>query len=40
MTRAQKEQYVIEFHKQDKTLREIIKRAHMAPRDIGVIKRK
>ena len=39
MTRAQKEQYVIEFYKQDKTS-EIIKRAHVAPRDIGVIKRK
>ena len=37
MTRAQKEQYVIELYKQDKTIREIIQRVHMSPRDIGVI---
>jgi hypothetical protein len=37
MTKAQKEQYVIELYKQDKTVREIIQRVHMSPRDIGVI---
>ena len=40
MTRAQKEQYVIELYKQDKTTREIIQRVHMSPRDIGVIIKK
>ena len=40
MTRAQKEQYVIELYKQDKTIREIIQRVHMSPRDIGVIIKK
>jgi hypothetical protein len=40
MTRAQKEQYVIELYKQDKTSREIAQRAHMSPRDIAVIIRK
>ncbi len=40
MTRAQKEQYVRELYKQDKTTREIAKRAHMSPRDIGVITNK
>jgi hypothetical protein len=40
MTRAQKEQYVIELYKQDKTVREIIRRVHMSPRDIGVITNK
>jgi hypothetical protein len=29
MTRAQKEQYVIELYKQDKTIREIIQRQHL-----------
>jgi hypothetical protein len=37
MTRAQKEQYVIELYKQDKTIREIIQRVHMSPRDIGTL---
>jgi hypothetical protein len=40
MTRAQKEQYVKELYKQDKTIREIIQRVHMSPRDIGVIIKK
>jgi hypothetical protein len=40
MTRAQKEQYVRELYKQDKTSREIAERAHMSPRDIAVIIRK
>ncbi len=40
MTRAQKEQYVKELYKQDKTTREIAERAHMSPRDIAVIVRK
>ena len=40
MTRAQKEQYVIELYKQDKKIREIIQRVHMSPRDIGVIIKK
>jgi intein-encoded DNA endonuclease-like protein len=40
MTRAQKEQYVIELYKQDKTIREITQRVHMSPRDIGVIIKK
>ncbi|MGB7956065.1 MAG: hypothetical protein WCF23_18995 [Candidatus Nitrosopolaris sp.] len=40
MTRAQKEQYVIELYKQDKTIREITQPAHMSPRDIGVIIKK
>jgi hypothetical protein len=40
MTRAQKEQYVIELYKQDKKIREIIQRAHMSPRDICVIIKK
>ncbi|MDQ6862454.1 MAG: hypothetical protein M3044_01385 [Thermoproteota archaeon] len=40
MTKAQKEQYVIELYKQDKTTREIAERAHMSPRDIAVIIRK
>jgi hypothetical protein len=40
MTRSQKEQYVIELYKQDKTTREIAQRAHMSPRDIGVIIKK
>jgi outer membrane murein-binding lipoprotein Lpp len=37
MTRAQKEQYVIELYKQDKTSREIAERTHMSFRDIRVI---
>ena len=37
MTRAQKEQYVIELYKQDKTTREIAQLAHMSFRDIGKI---
>jgi hypothetical protein len=37
MTRTQKEQYVIELYKQDKTSREIAERTHMSFRDIGVI---
>jgi hypothetical protein len=37
MTRAQKEQYVIELYKQDKTTREIAQLAHMSFRDIGAI---
>jgi len=37
MTRAQKEQYVRELYKQDKTTREIAERTHMSFRDIGVI---
>ena len=37
MTKAQKEQYVIELYKQDKKIREIAQRAHMSFRDIGVI---
>ena len=40
MTKAQKEQYVRELYKQDKTIREIIQRVHMSPRDIGVIIKK
>ena len=40
MTRSQKEQYVIELYKQDKTTREIAQRTHMSPRDIGVIIKK
>ncbi len=40
MTRAQKEQYVKELYKQDKTIREITQRVHMSPRDIGVIIKK
>jgi hypothetical protein len=40
MTRAQKEQYVIELYKQDKKIREIMQRAHMSPRDICVIIKK
>jgi hypothetical protein len=40
MTRAQKEHYVIELYKQDKTVREIVQRVHMSPRDIGVITNK
>ena len=40
MTRAQKEQYVIELYKQDKTIREIAQRVHMSPRDIGAITNK
>jgi hypothetical protein len=40
MTRAQKEQYVIELYKQDKKIREIIQRVHMSPRDISVIIKK
>ncbi len=37
MARAQKEQYVIELYKQDKTTREIAQLAHMSFRDIGKI---
>jgi hypothetical protein len=37
MTRAQKEQYVRELYKQDKTVREIAERTHMSFRDIRVI---
>ena len=37
MTRAQKEQYVVELYKQDKTTREIAERTHMSFRDIRVI---
>ena len=40
MTRAQKEQYVIELYKQDKTIREITQRVHMSPRDISAIIKK
>jgi hypothetical protein len=40
MTKAQKEQYVRELYEQDKTIREITQRAHMSPRDIGVIIKK
>ena len=40
MTKAQKEQYVIELYKQDKTIREIAQRVHMSPRDIGAITNK
>jgi cytidylate kinase len=40
MTRAQKEQYVIELFKQGKTTREIAQRTHMSFRDIGVITNK
>ena len=40
MTRAQKEQFVKELYKQDKTTREIAQRAHMSPRDICVRIRK
>jgi hypothetical protein len=40
MTKAQKEQYVIALHKQDKKIREIMQRVHMSPRDICVIIKK
>ena len=40
MTRAQKEQYVIELYKKDKKIREIIQRAHMSPRDVDAIIKK
>jgi hypothetical protein len=37
MTRAQKEQYVIELYKHDNTSREIAERTHMSFCDIRVI---
>ena len=37
MTRAEKERYVIELYKQDKTMREIVQRVHMIPRDVAAI---
>jgi hypothetical protein len=37
MTRAEKEQYIIELYKQDKTIREIVQRVHMSPRDVAAI---
>jgi hypothetical protein len=40
MTKAQKEQYVIELYKQDKKIIEIIQRVHMSPRDICAIIKK
>ena len=40
MTRAQKEQYVRELYKQDKTIREIAERTHMGFGDIGAIIKK
>ena len=40
MTRAEKEQYVVELYKQNKTIREIAKRTHMSFRDIGIITNK
>ncbi len=40
MTKAQKEQYVIELYKQDKKIIEIIQRVHMSPRDVCVIIKK
>jgi hypothetical protein len=40
MTRIQKERYVIELYKQDKTVREIAQQVHMSPRDIGIITNK
>ena len=40
MTRAQKEQYVRELYKQDKTIREITQRVHIFLRDIGAITNK
>jgi hypothetical protein len=40
MTRAEKEQYVLELYKQNKTIREIAQRTHMSFRDIGVITNK
>jgi hypothetical protein len=37
MTKAEKERYVIELYKQDKTMREIVQRVHMSPRDVAAI---
>jgi hypothetical protein len=37
MTRAQKEEYVVELYKQDKTVREIAQRVHMSPRHDEVL---
>ncbi|MGC1930637.1 MAG: hypothetical protein WA667_16840 [Candidatus Nitrosopolaris sp.] len=40
MTRAEKEQYIIELYKQNKTTRETAQRTHMSFRDIGTIIKK
>jgi hypothetical protein len=40
MNRSEKEQYVIQLYKENKTTREIAKLTHMSFRDIGIIKKK
>ena len=40
MTRAEKEQYVIELYKQNRTVREIAKLMHMSFGEIGKILKK